>query len=37
MSDLINALATEAAAAFPGGAAYTYAAQDCPDRPDPHC
>jgi hypothetical protein len=28
MPDVINALAAEAAAAFPGGVAYTYAAQD---------
>ncbi len=28
MSDVINGLASEAAAAFPGGFAYTYAAQD---------
>lgn len=28
MSDLINALAAEAASAYPGGVAYTYAARD---------
>jgi len=28
MPDAINALAAEAAAAYPGGAAYSYAAQD---------
>jgi hypothetical protein len=30
MPDVINALASEAAAAFPGGVGYTYAAQDAP-------
>ncbi len=28
MPDVVNALAAEAAAAFPGGLTYTYAAQD---------
>jgi hypothetical protein len=31
MSDPVNALAAEAAAAYPGGAAYSYAAQDALD------
>jgi len=30
MPDALNALAAEAAAAYPGGAAYSYAAQDAP-------